>query len=61
MKRHLREVGTICPAISALSSGYILSRCELDRGHDGQHKDGCTYWSTPPGAVPGAANGERAG
>lgn len=52
VKRHLRDVETICPAVSTLLSGLVLNRCELDRGHDGQHKDGCTYWGKPLQGIP---------
>jgi hypothetical protein len=41
---HLRDVATICPATTTLSSGTVLNRCELDKGHPGKHKDGCTRW-----------------
>lgn len=45
--RHLRDAAKICPATSRLSNGYVVNRCELDVGHDGQHKDFCTRWSDP--------------
>lgn len=41
---HLRDVAKICPAFMQLSNGLVISRCELDRDHDGSHKDGCTRW-----------------
>jgi hypothetical protein len=43
-RRHLRDAATICPATSRLSNGFVVNRCELDKGHDGKHKDGCTHW-----------------
>lgn len=46
-KRHLRDVETICPAVMELSNGHVLSRCELDKGHAGKRKDGCTRWGNP--------------
>lgn len=46
-RRHLRDASKICPAVSALSNGLVINRCERDAGHDGQHKDGCTHWGTP--------------
>lgn len=46
-RRHLRDAATICPATSRLSNGFVVNRCELDKGHDGKHKDGCTHWGTP--------------
>lgn len=42
--RHLRDASKICPAISKLSTGLVINRCERDAGHDGQHKDGCAHW-----------------
>ncbi|WP_405960780.1 hypothetical protein OG235_27845 [Streptomyces sp. NBC_00024] len=45
--RHLRDASKICPAVSALSNGLVINRCERDLGHEGQHKDGCTHWGTP--------------
>lgn len=43
-RAHLRDIATICPATMRLSTGLILTRCELDQGHDGRHKDGCSLW-----------------
>jgi hypothetical protein len=51
---YLRDVDTICPAVSKLSSGLILNRCEPDVGHEGRHKDGPALWSGPHGAQPDA-------
>lgn len=49
---YLRDVATICPAVSKLSSGLVINRCELDLGHKDKHKDGCTRWGNPVGAQP---------
>ncbi|MFB7936648.1 hypothetical protein [Streptomyces sp. NPDC056049] len=46
-RRHLRDVATICPLVDRDRSGKVWFRCELDAGHDGQHKDGCTWWGDP--------------
>ena len=46
-RRHLRDVATICPLVDRDRSGRVWFRCELDAGHDGQHKDGCTHWGNP--------------
>jgi hypothetical protein len=43
-RRHLRDAATICPARVPCPGGDI--RCELDKGHDGKHKDGCTWWGS---------------
>lgn len=45
--RHLRDASKICPALTKLSNGLVINRCELDAGHDGKHKDGCSYWPDP--------------
>lgn len=46
-RRHLRDVATICPATLCLSGGKVINRCELDVGHNGKHKGGCTRWGDP--------------
>lgn len=47
-RRHLRDATKVCPAVVALSTGVVISRCELDAPHDGErHKAGCTRWDTP--------------
>lgn len=43
-RRHLRDAATICPAIRKLSNGLVIDRCELNAGHEGRHKDGCSHW-----------------
>ncbi|HLU97156.1 MAG TPA: hypothetical protein VKZ89_09985 [Thermobifida alba] len=43
-RRHLREASKVCPSSMKLSNGLVISRCELDVGHDGPHKDGCARW-----------------
>lgn len=50
-RRHLRDAATICPASEPCPGGDF--RCELDAGHDGKHKDGCTHWGTPAPAASG--------
>lgn len=45
-RRHLRDAATICPA-TLTAGGKVLVRCELDAGHDGRHKSGCTSWGNP--------------
>lgn len=50
-RRHLRDASTICPAFMKLSNGLVINRCELDVGHDGKHKDGCSRWGNPTTAV----------
>lgn len=42
----LRDAASICPAALTLSTGVVLVRCELDVGHDGVHKGGCTSWAS---------------
>ncbi|MFJ9799865.1 hypothetical protein [Streptomyces sp. NPDC101145] len=44
--RHLRDAATICPTVYRDSSGKVWFRCELNAGHDGKHKDGCTWWAS---------------
>lgn len=46
-RRHLRDAATICVATLKLSSGTVLARCELDNGHPGKHRNGCTQWGGP--------------
>jgi hypothetical protein len=43
VKRHLRDAANICPAVFPCPGDPM--RCELDAGHDGKHKAGCTRWS----------------
>jgi hypothetical protein len=43
-RRHLRDASKVCPAFMKLSNGLVISRCELNVGHDGPHKDGCARW-----------------
>ncbi|MFJ3200969.1 hypothetical protein [Streptomyces sp. NPDC086989] len=43
--RYLRDVTTVCTATSPCPGGDF--RCELDAGHEGRHKDGCTHWGQP--------------
>jgi hypothetical protein len=43
-RRHLRDAAKICPAVTKLSNGLVINRCERDAGHDGKHKDGCSHW-----------------
>lgn len=51
-RRHLRDAAKVCAATMKLSSGLVISRCERDAGHDGQHKDGCTHWGPSAEARP---------
>lgn len=46
-RRRLRDASKVCPVFMKLSNGLVISRCELDAGHDGPHKDGCTRWGNP--------------
>jgi hypothetical protein len=43
-KPYLRDAATICTAVLNVPGDPM--RCELDAGHDGKHKSGCTKWAT---------------
>ncbi|WP_179894563.1 hypothetical protein [Streptomyces sp. f150] len=54
-RRHLRDAATICPATAPCPGRPF--RCELDAGHTGPHRDGCSRWPNTEPTTPAPAAG----